>query len=133
MPTIQFDILIPDTPPQAATDVAAAFIRAVNILEKRGMLSNGHVDHIPGQQCPDDTVAQLCGVYRDERGEDPDAASMHRIIVTADDVRSYNQLAMGLSRILTPKADLPRDPVALERETEFEQPSIYPWTVEILR
>lgn len=133
MPSIQFDVLIPDQPESAASELADAFRRAVEILEKHQMLSDGAVAHTPGQKCDDFTVEQLRNVYRDERGEDPDEASMHRIIVTADNVRSYNQLAMGLSRILTPKADLPADPVALERETDFELPSLYPWTVEILR
>ncbi|WP_018297024.1 hypothetical protein [Corynebacterium lubricantis] len=133
MPSIQFDVLIPNSPASAATDLVAAFSRAMEILEKRGMLSNPQVDHTPGQEYDSFTVDQLREVYEKDRGEDPDEASMHRIIVTADDVRSYNQLAMGLSRILTPKADLPQDPVALERETDFEEPSIYPWTVEILR
>lgn len=133
MPSIQFDVLIPDTPENAATDLVSAFERAMAILEKREMLSNPQVAHTPGQQCDDFTLKQLREVYEDERGEDPDEASMHRIIIVAEDVRSYNQLAMGLSRILTPKADLPQDPIALERETDFEQPSIYPWTVEILR
>ncbi|SER39910.1 hypothetical protein [Corynebacterium cystitidis] len=133
MPSIQFDILIPDQPTSAAEELADAFRRAVQILEKHKMLTDGEVAHTPGQKCDDFTVNQLRNVYREERGEDPDHASMHRIIVTADNVRSYNQLAMGLSRILTPPAKLPNDPVALERETDFELPSLYPWTVEILR
>ena len=40
---------------------------------------------------------------------------------------------MGLSRILTPKAELPRDPVALEQQDRFEVPALFPWTVTILR
>ena len=51
----------------------------------------------------------------------------------AEGADSVNRLAMGLSRILTPKANLPRDPVALEDQDRFETPSIYPWTVEVLR
>ncbi|WIM66919.1 hypothetical protein QP027_07195 [Corynebacterium breve] len=133
MPSIQFDILIPDTPPTAAGDVYEAFQRAVAILESKNMLTQGEIAHTAGQECDDFTADQLRNVYREERGEDPAGASMHRIVVKAQNVRSYNQLAMGLSRILTPKADLPADPVALERETDFELASLYPWTVEILR
>ena len=44
-----------------------------------------------------------------------------------------NQLAMGLSRVLTPKAELPNDPVALERQMDFELPAVYPWAAEVLR
>lgn len=133
MPSIQFDILIPDQPESVAGELADAFRRAVEILEKHGKLTDGAVAHTPGQQCDDFTVDQLRTVYGEERDDNPDNASMHRIVITAKNVRSFNQLAMGLSRILTPKAQLPPDPIALERETDFELPSLYPWTVEILR
>ena len=74
-------------------------------------------------------------MYENDRGEDPDAAGAtpHRYVISAEGASSYNQLAMGLSRLLTPKAQLPRDPAALEQEERFEQPSIYPWVVEIRR
>ena len=58
---------------------------------------------------------------------------MHRYLISAEGVDSYNRLAMGLSRILTPKADLPRDPVALEQQDRFEVPALFPWMVTILR
>ena len=80
-----------------------------------------------------DTHAQLRRVYEDERGEDPAGAQVTRYVITAAGASSMNQLAMGLSRVLTPKATLPRDPVALERQMDFELPAVYPWVVEVLR
>ncbi|WP_165164107.1 hypothetical protein [Corynebacterium qintianiae] len=132
MPVIQFDVLVPDA---AAAEVGEAFSRALDILVRRGMLETASVEHDSSALIDASTNAQLKDVYRTDRGEDPDEAGAlpHRYLITAEGVSSYNQLAMGLSRILTPKADLPRDPAALAQESRFEQPSIYPWVVEIRR
>lgn len=132
MPVIQFDVLVPDA---AAGEVEAAFGRALEILVRRGLLDSAGVDREDSPEVATSVRAQLAAVYADDRGEDPEdaGARVHRYLVTADGAASYNQLAMGLSRILTPKAELPLDPVALEQQDRFEQPSIYPWAVEILR
>ncbi|MBA4506293.1 MULTISPECIES: hypothetical protein [Corynebacterium] len=132
MPVIQFDVLVPDA---AAGEVEGAFARALDILVSRGMLDSASVSHESHPLLDAHTHAQLKGVYEADRGEDPDEAGAqpHRFSISAAGASSYNQLAMGLSRILTPKAQLPRDPAALEQEQRFEQPSIYPWVVEILR
>lgn len=66
-------------------------------------------------------------------GEPADGAETHRYRIDVEGAESLNSLAMGLSRILTPKAELPRDPVMLEDQDRFEAPSIYPWTVEVFR
>ena len=58
---------------------------------------------------------------------------MQRYLISAEGASSMNQLAMGLSRVLTPKAELPNDPVALERQMDFELPAVYPWAAEVLR
>lgn len=132
MPAIQFDVLCP---PAAAEEIGAAFQRALDILAKHGKLHAGTARDM-GQVLVDDTVAtQLRSTYANDRGEDPehDGAKVHRFRIEAEGVDSYNRLAMGLSRILTPKATLPADPAALEQEERFEVPAIYPWTVEVLR
>ena len=129
MSVIQFDVLVP---PAAAGEVNDAFQRALDILVRREMLSSGTV----GMQrvLIDDSVrAQLAETYKRDRGESPDDAEVHRYRIEVDGADSLNGLAMGLSRILTPKADLPRDPVMLEDQDRFEAPSIYPWTVEVFR
>ena len=131
MPRIQFDVLVPDS--AAAASVGDAFTRAVEILVRHGRLEEGHVLIDDAPQLNPGIEKQLREVYEEERGEEPGDASVTRYIITATGANSMNQLAMGLSRVLTPKADLPRDPVALERQMDFELPAIYPWVVEVLR
>jgi len=132
MPIIQFDVLVPDP---AAGEVAAAFQRALDILVRRGMLTSGSVEHAEPPLLDAPTLSQLREVYRADRGADPDAdgARAHRFRIEAGGADSYNRLAMGLSRVLTPKASLPKDPAALMLQERYEVASIYPWTVEILR
>ncbi len=132
MPAIQFDVLVP---PGAAADVGAAFQRAVDILVRRGKLASGSVREDGVVEVDASVAEQLAATYEHDRGTDPatDGATLHRYVINADGVDSYNRLAMGLSRILTPKASLPDDPVRLEQQDQYERPSIYPWTVEVLR
>lgn len=132
MPAIVFDVLVP---PAHASEVGAAFQRALDILVSHGKLAAGQA-HQEGIVLIDATTsAQLSSTYETDRGVDPseDGAEVHRYRIEASGVASYNQLAMGLSRILTPKAQLPADPAALEQQDRFEVPAIYPWTVEVLR
>ena len=131
MPRIHFDVLVPDA--SAAQAVGDAFSRAVEILVQHGKLEDGSVRIDESPELSSDTHAQLRRVYEDERGEDPAGAQVTRYVITATGASSMNQLAMGLSRVLTPKATLPRDPVALERQMDFELPAVYPWVVEVLR
>lgn len=129
MSVIQFDVLVP---PAQAPEVRDAFQRALDILVRREMLASGTVA-MEQVRIDDTTHAQLAETYERDRGEPADDAEVHRLRVEAEGADSVNRLAMGLSRTLTPKADLPRDPVALEDQDRFETPSIYPWTVEVLR
>lgn len=62
-----------------------------------------------------------------------EGAALQRYDIEVEGARSLNSLAMGLSRILTPRAQLPSDPVALEQQDQFETPALYPWTVEVFR
>ncbi|MDR7329664.1 hypothetical protein [Corynebacterium guangdongense] len=131
MPIIQFDVLIPAEPARQLSDV---FTNAINILVKKGRLAEGSVTHEADVSVDEQVVEQLGEVYRRDHGVEMEGGSVHRYLIEASGEHvSYNQLAMALSRILTPEADLPADPVALERETAYETPSAYPWTVEIRR
>ncbi|UIZ91525.1 hypothetical protein JZY91_07085 [Corynebacterium sp. CNCTC7651] len=132
MAAIQFDVLAPAT---AAAEVGAAFARAVEILVRRGKLTAGSVQEQGIVRIDDTLLAQLQETYEHDRGIDPeeDGAQVHRFRIDAEGASSVNSLAMGLSRILTPKAELPRDPAALEQQDQFEVASIYPWMVEVLR
>lgn len=138
MPTISFDILIPTDHEGAADRVAAAFKHALALLVEKNRLSSGDVARQDDPAVSDDTVAELRAVYeRDHEGEELGPARMHRYLIDAappaGERMSYNSLAMGLSRILNPKVDLPADRVALERQDDFEAGAVYPWTVEIRR
>lgn len=100
-----------------------------------GNLGHGSValDHSPRVQ--PEVENQLRQTYRDQHeGRDLTDSAVYRYAITVDGVKgSVNQLTMALSRFLTPEADLPADPVLLERETEWEVPATYPWTVDIVR
>lgn len=132
MPRIQFDVLVP---PAHAGKLAEAFQRALDILVHRGKLSAASLEAQGPVLIDANVLAELTQTYEDDRGytADEEGAEVHRFLIDADGVDSYNRLAMGLSRILTPKADLPRDPVALEQQDRFELPALFPWTVTILR
>lgn len=131
MPTIQFDVLVPDD--AAGKQVEEAFANAVEILVRHERLTSGSVTRDAAPDVREDTKAQLRHAYVEERGEEPGDAVVQRYLITAEGAGSVNQLAMGLSRVLTPKAELPQDPVALERQMDFELPAVYPWAVEVLR
>lgn len=132
MPSIQFDVYCP---PDAAIEVGDAFARALGILVRRGRLDSGSVEAEGIVLVDAPVLAELRSTYERDRGADPadEGAQVHRFTINATGASSYNSLAMGLSRLLTPKADLPRNPAALEQQDRFEVASIYPWTVEVLR
>ena len=129
MSVIQFDVLVP---PAAAGEVRNAFQRALDILVRRDMLASGTVA-MQRVRIDDSVRAELAETYERDRGEPADGAETHRYRIDVEGAESLNSLAMGLSRILTPKAGLPRDPVMLEDQDRCEAPSIYPWTVEVFR
>lgn len=131
MPTIQFDVLVPDD--AAGKRVEEAFASAVEILVRHERLTSGSVTRVAEPDVPEETTAQLRRVYEEERGVEPGDAAVQRYLIESEGAGSVNQLAMGLSRVLTPKAELPKDPVALERQMDFELPAVYPWAVEVLR
>ncbi|WP_394284774.1 hypothetical protein [Corynebacterium sp.] len=133
MPTIHFDVLVPAT---EATTVRETFQNALDILADKDKIASGSVTMHDAPDVDDAVVQQLHANYRnDHDGAELADAAVHRYsIVVEGAVSSYNQLAMGLSRVLTPAATLPNDPLAeISREADFEMPATYPWTVEIRR
>lgn len=131
MPAIVFDVLVPD---DAANEVGEAFTRATEILVKKGYLTSGNVEAKPSPQIPEDIIAELHQVYEKDHGTELENASMQRYILTVEgEGVSYNELAMSFSRILTKRAELPADPIAMERQLDFELPAAYPWLVDIRR
>jgi len=67
-------------------------------------------------------------------GEDAGEVGVTRFVISAPDLTgSVNQLAMRLSRLLTPAVNLPADRVLLDNELDFEVPAIFPWMVQVER
>lgn len=132
MPVIQFDALVPHSD---AEQLRTKFAEAVDKLIEAERLENGSVtlDHSPRVQ--EGVENQLRQTYRDEHeGRDLTDSAVYRYAISVEGLQgSVNQLTMALSRFLTPQADLPADPILLERETAWEVPATYPWTVDILR
>lgn len=126
MPAIQFDVLIPDGP---ALQLQGVFEGAVNKLVDAARLTGGSVSHDPAPELYEGVEEGL----REDR-DDLYEAQVHRYVIAVEGATgSINQLAMVLSRFLTPEAALPTNAVALEMEQDHEVAAIYPWAVEIRR
>lgn len=124
-----------------AIGLPARFEELAKLLIRDGKISNAHVTHNPQPSIEPVVEAQLRLTYTTEREHDVDEVaeftsglSPHGYLIRVEGVTgSVNDLAMLFSRILTPAATLPADGVALEKETAFEQPATFPWTVQIAR
>lgn len=132
MSVIRFDVLIPAA---QAADLEDRFVDAGAKLAQAGVCDELVVDtdHEPDAQAG--VREQLEQTYRDDHdGRDlVDARLVRYRLVPQNFAGSLNQLAMALSRILTPAAALPMDPVLLENEQAYERPAYYPWWLEIER
>ena len=131
MPQIQFDVLVPADRAEALKErfadageklAAAGVLDAMPVESTQARLQVGVAD-------------QLRQTYRDQhQGRDLENAEVLCYLLRPEGFSgSVNQLTMALSRLLTPAAELPDDPVLLENETAHELPAVYPWTVEIFR
>ena len=128
MPSIQFDVLIPDA---NACTLYGAFATAC-----RRLVDHGCVRHAAVRTSARPVIAaDVEEVLRHTPGLSVEqGAHMRRYDVEIVDAQgSLNELAMGLSRLLTPQANLPADPLALLDENRFELPASYPWWVEVRR
>lgn len=132
MPVIQFDVLVPAEPAEA---LRLRFLSAGEKLAQAGVLAAMEVGCQPDPQLPEGVLESLRQTYRDDHdGRDLVGANAVRYRLEPQGFSgSVNQLAMALSRLLTPAVELPDDPVLLENELAFELPAAYPWWVEILR
>lgn len=132
MAIIQFHVLAPDA---SAAQLAEAYQRALDILVRHEKLTAGSVVHTPHVVLPSDVIEELEATYLQDRqvSAKDEGAAVQRYDIEVAGARSLNSLAMGLSRILTPRVQLPTDPVALEQQDQFETPALYPWTVEVFR
>ncbi|MCH6196732.1 hypothetical protein MHT86_04355 [Corynebacterium mastitidis] len=132
MPQIQFDVLIPD---DRAERLRAAFDAAADKLRSSGRARGAEASFDPDPAVPAEVVEQLREIFREEHeGRDLEGARVRRYTLDVDGLEgSVNELTMSLSRMLTPPAELPQDPVLLANEAAHERPARYPWTVEVRR
>ncbi len=130
MANIQFDVLVTQ---DKAERVAEVFQEALDKIVASGQLASGTVSADFSPRLPEGLEEELRKAYREEHEDrDLEGASVCRYLCTvAGQTGSLNQLAMVLSRRLTPQAALPRDHVLLEDELAHEQAAIFPWSVEI--
>ncbi|MEZ2120993.1 MULTISPECIES: hypothetical protein [unclassified Corynebacterium] len=132
MPTIVFDCLVPDA---EAEGLSERFNRVTDELVDSGEVEDASVTFDMSPRVDPDLEVELRRIYRLEHADlDMNDASVCRYRIRVNGVRgSVNQLAMTLSRLLTPPARLPRDRVLLEQEALFELPATYPWSVQVFR
>lgn len=135
MTIIQFHVLVPRA---ESAHVAEVFQAALDKIVATGELGSGTVVTVPDpnlSQRPGGVEEQLRRIYREEHDDrDLEDAQVYRYDLSLEGVQgSINQLAMVLSRLLTPHAVLPKDHVLLEDELSYERPAIFPWTVDIIR
>ncbi|MDO5031446.1 hypothetical protein [Corynebacterium sp.] len=130
MPKIQFDVLVPDAQSER---VAEIFQTATDKLAAAGSLSAANVTRVTEATFPEGLEEQLRQTYRDEHEDhELENASVCRYLIAVEGLSgSVNQLAMVLSRLLTPQAVLPKDHVLLEDELAHERPAIFPWALQV--
>lgn len=125
MPSILFDVLVPAEDAQTLED---DFVTVLNRLVAAEKLAHATVTRTPHPEVSQTVENELRKVYAGPKHD----LEMHRYAVQVEGATgSINQLAMLLSRLMTPQADLPKDKVLLEREDVYELPPRYPWTVDI--
>ena len=131
MSAIHFDVLVPRGQAQPLGEVFATAGAKLHAAR--------HADAVETSRTELDAAGplakELSRVYEDEHdGRALEDLSLQRYTLSLRGFGgSLNQLAMALSRLLTPPAQLPDDRVLRENERSFEVPALYPWTVAIER
>ncbi|WP_123959956.1 hypothetical protein [Corynebacterium pseudopelargi] len=127
--SIHFDVLAPE---QAAELLPQRFDALSALLMKKGMIERAEVElSIPDNALETELRAVYLETYEELPPVDPESMRVYRLSLKVDTNSSLNQVAMLYSRLLTPPAALPNDPLALAKEEQFEQPAPYPWFLNI--
>lgn len=125
MSAIYFDCLVL---PSDVDSLANAFTAQLQEFEKAGRISGVTVSHQPAP-----VEKQLVEQWEEQNPDEPlgeRAVERYELEFTKES-GSLNALAMDLSKLLTPEAELPADPVLREFEELFEEVATYPWMVRI--
>ena len=132
MPKIQFDVLVPRPQRERVEEIFRTALDKLIVTGEVGSYDECRDDE---PQVTAQFEEQLRQTYRDEHAEHEleDAAVTRYLLVVEGLTGSVNQLAMVLSRLLTPRAAWPKNHVLLEDERAHELPAIFPWALEIYR
>ncbi len=130
MSVIAFDCLVL---PDQAEVLAEAFDAVLERCEELGRVRDVSVTWKDQPAGVAEIERELIGQWNVEHpGEPVGNRSVHRYVIEFSRVSgSINELAMDLSQILTPRAELPASPVSRQWELEFENAAIYPWSVRV--
>lgn len=125
MPAIVFDCLVK---PEETDDLARAFTARLGHLEAEGRITG--YDVAVGDAPTDEQLLEQW--ERENPGEPLGDRAMRRYTLDLTGVAgSLNSLTMDLSRLLTPAAELPDDPVLREFDDMLEEIAVYPWSVAV--
>lgn len=127
MSKIVFHCLVKPTESEA---LAEAFRTKLSEFDRAGRVSDVDVSVASA-----DTDAQLVEQWERENPKEPlGERKVFRYLLSFDQHGgSLNELAMDLSELLTPRAELPPDPVLREFDEMLESVATYPWNVAVFR
>jgi len=127
MSKIVFHCLVKPTESEA---LAEAFRTKLSEFDRAGRVSDVAVSVASA-----DTDAQLVEQWERENPKEPlGERKVFRYLLSFDQQGgSLNELAMDLSELLTPRAELPPDPVLREFDELLESVATYPWNVAVFR
>lgn len=127
MSRIVFNCLVD---PAASEPLAQAFRDRLNEFAEAGRVSDAVVTVAPAE-----TDAQLVQQWQREHPAEPlGTREVHRYDLSFELLAgSLNELAMDLSELLTPRAELPPDPVLRQFDQTLESTARFPWNVAVFR
>lgn len=116
--------------PAESEALAEAFRAKLSEFDRGGRISDVDVSLASA-----DTDAQLVEQWERENPKEPlEDRKVYRYVLSFEQHGgSLNELAMDLSELLTPRAELPPDPVLREFDEMLESVATYPWNVAVFR
>nr|WP_120492202.1 hypothetical protein [Corynebacterium lactis] len=127
MSTIVFNCLVK---PEEADKLAEAFAAKLSEFSRAGRVESVEVGLEEGL-----ADEQLVSQWEQENPEESlgERKVFKYVLRFEMSGGSLNELAMDLSELLTPRVDLPPDPVLREFDEMLETVATYPWNVAVFR